>query len=205
MPRAMMLSVAMVIVGIFIGVLLFAPGPSAAADATTAPTTSPGIDLSTGWTLLQEGQAQGTIEQDAKHPTNPSPHLLRIEETRAAAPGEGRVGATSAIHFAVADGQWCDVTFSAATAGASIGLVFSLESSDGKVLARTTLPEIGGARAGRGRAGGGPAAAPAAWPKYLVSLHVCASDAGAHVTITPIEPTNVWLDGLTLTLRASGH
>jgi aldose 1-epimerase len=162
---------------------------------STRPTKA--IDLAMGWTSLQEGQAQGIIEQDAKHPTNPSPHLLRITVTKSADPGEGRVGAVSGIHFPVDDGEWCDVTFSAVTERASIGLVFSLENSDGKVLARTTLPEIGRGRRGRG----GPSTAPATWTHYLVSLHIRASDPNAHMVITPIEPTNIWLDGLTLTPR----
>ena len=166
---------------------------------TTRPTT--GINLATGWTLLQEGQAIGTIEQDAKHPTNTSPHLLRIAVTKTADPGQGRAGAINETLFPVNEGDWCDVTFSAVTERASIGLVFSLENSDGKVLARTTLPEIGGPRRGRGR--GGPSTAPATWTHYLVSLHLRASDPKAHLVITPIEPTNIWLDGLTLTPRKS--
>jgi hypothetical protein len=175
-----------------------------ASLVAAAPTIAPVVDLASGWQPLHEGNAQGQIEQDAVYPTHPSQHLLRITETKAADPGEGRVGAVSDIHFSVDEGQWCDVTFSAVTAGASIGLVFSLENSDGKVLARTTLPEIGG----RGRRRGGPAtaattapAAPVAWRKYRVSLHARASDPTAHVVISPIEPTDIWIDGLILTPR----
>jgi hypothetical protein len=172
------------------------------AEPTTSPTSDPSIDLAQGWSLLQEGQAQGTIEQDAQHPTNPNPHLLRIAVTKSADPGEGRVGAISGIHFPVDDGEWCDVKFSAVTERASIGLVFSLENSDGKVIARTTLPEIGGR--GRGRRGN-PSTAPAVWNKYLVALHARASDPSVHMVITPIEPTNIWIDGLTLTPRQAGN
>ncbi len=164
---------------------------------STRPTLA--VDLAIGWTSLQQGQAQGIIEQDAKHPTNPNPHLLRIAVTKSADPGEGRAGAINGTHFPINDGQWYDVTFSAVTERGSIGLVFSLENSDGKVLARTTLPEIGRGRRGRG----GPSTAPAAWTHYLLTLHARASDPNAHLVITPIEPTNIWLDGLTLTPRQS--
>ncbi len=141
--------------------------------------------------------AEGSIEQDAAHPSNSDPHLLRITETKSAGPGEGRAGAISDVHFAVHDGEWCDVAFSAVTRRASIGLVFSLENSDGKVLARTTLPEIGGSVRGRR----GAATAPVVWNRYSVALHVRDSDPSAHVVITPIELTDIWIDGLTLTPR----
>jgi aldose 1-epimerase len=179
---------------------------AASANATVTSSTPPGVDLTTGWTLLREGEARGTIEQDAKYPTNPSPHLLRIAVTRTAGPGDGRAGAVSGIQIPVTVGEWCDVTFSAMTDRGTVGLVFSLENADGKVLARTTLPEIGRGRGGRGR-GRGQTTAPAGvpWNKYLVALHVRASDASAHMVITPIEPTNIWLDGLTLTPRAAGN
>ena len=167
--------------------------------AARADTPAPGTDLRTGWSLLQEGTAQGMIEQDAKNPTNNDMHLLRIAVTKTAGPGEGRAGAVSNLLIPVQEGLWYDVTFSAVTERGSIGLVFSLESADGMVLARTTLPEIG--RGARGRRGG-PTTAPTTWTKYLVSLHARASDPGAHMTITPIEPTNIWLDNLTLTQRA---
>jgi aldose 1-epimerase len=191
----------------------FSTRPDAPVATSAAPAAAPSISLATGWSLLQEGQAQGTIEQDAKHPASSSPHLLRIAITKTAGPGEGRAGAVSGVHFAVEEGEWCDVNFSAATERGSIGLVFSLENSDGKVLARTTLPEIG-RRGGRGRGRGAPVATatpapaatvPTAWPNYLVGLHVRAADANAHVVITPIEPTNIWLDGLTLTPRQAAN
>ncbi len=179
---------------------------SASSRAQLAPpVAAAGQDLSTGWTLLKEGEAEGIIEQDAKHPVSTSPHLLRIAVTKTAAPGKGRAGAANNTPIAVRDGQWFEVTFSGVTERGSIGLVFSLEGPDGKVLARTTLPEIGrGAGGGRGRGRGAPTTAPvvgANWSKYLVSLHARAAEPNAHLVITPIEPTNVWLDGLTITPR----
>ncbi len=183
-----------------VALLISAGATEALAQNDVAPAPS-GIDLSTGWTLLKEGEAEGTMEQDAKHPASESPHLLHIVVTKTAAPGKGRTGAINGNSIDAHEGQWCDVTFSAVTERGSIGLVFSLENADGKVLARTTLPEIG--RSGRGCAGGADAAA--TWRKYTVALHPRASDPHAHLVITPIEPTNIWLDGLTLVPRSIAH
>jgi hypothetical protein len=166
----------------------------AATDSSTTTPSPPGIDLSVGWTLIKEGEAEGTIEQDAQHPPSKSPHLLLLSVTKTAAPGMGRVGATSAIPLAVSADQWFDVRFSAVTERNSLGLVFSLEGTDGKVLARTTLPEIG-------RGGRATSRTSAGWAKYLVALHARAADPKAHLVITPIEPTNIWLDDLTITPR----
>ena len=153
-------------------------------------------ELTSGWSLLKVGEAEGNIEQDAKHPAHDAEHLLRIQAVKTAGPGKGRVGATNSTPIEVREGQWYDASFSATTERGSIGLVFSLESADGKVLARTTLPEIG-----RGRGPRGGAAPDAGWSKYTVALHARGSDPKAHLVITPIEPTNVWIEGLRLTER----
>jgi hypothetical protein len=151
--------------------------------------------LNTGWALLQEGDAEGMVQQDAKNPSRDSPHLLRISVTKTAAPKKGRVGATNITTFAVHEGRPCDVTFSAVTERRSIGLVFSLEGTDGKVYARTTLPEIGRGRPGGDSETGG------AWRDYVVRLSVRASDPKAYLTIVPIEPITVWLDDVKITER----
>ena len=186
---------------IFIGAGLLTSVRTLIAQNDSDPTsdTRPAKDLATGWSLLKEGEAEGTIEQDAKHPASTNPHLLRIAVTKTATPGNGRVGATNRAAINVHEGQWCYVTFSAVTERGSIALVFSLEGADGKVLARTTLPEIGRGRPGAGGSGG----ASAHWMTYTVSLHARGSDPNAHLVITPIEPTSVWLDGLTLTSRTT--
>ncbi len=153
-----------------------------------------GTSLAQGWSLIREGGvAEGKVEPNAHNPSSTDQHLLRIEVTKTAKPGEGRVGAASSVRMSVRDNTWYDVTFSAVTESGSIGLVFSLENAEGKILARTTLPEIG-RRPGRGDPGA--ATAPATWTQYLVSLHTQGSDPSVHVVITPIEPTNVWLQGL---------
>lgn len=164
-------------------------------------------DLSSGWKPLKEGEGDAVVEINAKHPTNSSLHLLRISVTKVPDRGNGRAGAISATLIPVVQDGWYDIAFTSATERGSVGLVFSLESADGKVLARTTLPEIGRAgRGGRGGAGGGGGAvAPTtrpSWTPYRVSLHARASDSAAHLVITPIEPTNIWLDNLQLTPRS---
>jgi hypothetical protein len=194
-----MRSIVVLAVPLFVSVLSSAHVRLAYAQENAKKTSAvqQSIELATGWALLKEGEAEGAVEQDAKHPTSSSPHLLHIAAMSTAAPGKGRIGATSGTAIDVHDGQWYDVTFSAVTERGSIGLVFSLEGKDGKVLARTTLPEIG--RGGRGRAG---TEAANTWRKYTVALRARASDRQAHLTIAPIEPTNVWLDGLTITVRS---
>jgi hypothetical protein len=152
-----------------------------------------------GWSLLREGEAQGEIAAPATHPavTDPQAALLRITATRVPGPGQGRIGAVNSQPVEVRADGWYDITFSAATQSGSVGLVFSLESPDGTVLARTTLPEIG--RGGRG-ARGARAGATGPWPQYLVGLH--ARGAGtARLVITPIEPTTIWLQNLQLVER----
>jgi hypothetical protein len=196
-------------------------GLAAAALAQEAPPTPPAPPpptpgLISGWTLLKEGQADGAIEAPAKHPANPSSNLLKIAVTRyASVPGEGRLGAKNSQALPVEKGQVYDITFNGISEGIGVGLVFSLEADDGKVLARTTLPEIGrGGRGGgqRGRRGGPNATAPATapapapqaathWRPYLLSLTVRDTSPAAHLVITPIEPVPVWLDNLAINLR----
>jgi hypothetical protein len=60
-----------------VAVVCFACAQVAAAQSSTA--------LSTGWTLLQEGEAEGTVEPEAKHPTRDSAHLLKISVNSTAA------------------------------------------------------------------------------------------------------------------------
>ncbi len=199
-----------------------AAAPGAPASAAAMAPAAPGA-ITSGWSLLKEGQAEGTIETDAKHPSNPDPHILRIVVTKyASEPGTGRVGAKNSNTMAVKEDQNYEVTFTGISEGIGVGLVVSLENEQGKVLARTTLPEIGRGGGGGGRGGGrrgggaGAAAAPDAaatasqpantspqvaagnWRHYLVSLHVRASDPAAHLVITPIEAVPVWLDNIAI-------
>jgi hypothetical protein len=182
-------------------------GGAGAGAAAAMPKSPSALDLTAGWSLLKEGQAEGTIEPDAKNSNNPSPHILKISVTKYVGPGDGRVGAQNAHTIAVKEGQLFDVSFTGISEGIGVGLVFSLENAQGKVLARTTLPEIG--RGGRGRRGGADAgattvAAGPTWRPYLVNLRVRNADPAVHLVITPIEPVPVWLDGLTITERPAG-
>jgi hypothetical protein len=201
---------------VLLGASLFIRNATAGGAATGAggagaaqSAAKPAMDLTTGWSLIEEGQAQGTIEPDAKNPNNPNPHILKISVTKYVGPGEGRVGAQNSHTLPVRDGQLFDVTFSGISEGIGVGLVFSLENAQGKVLARTTLPEIGRGGRGRGRGGAGGAngattvGAGPTWRPYLVNLRARAADPAAHLVITPIEPVPVWLDGLTIVERQS--
>src|ERR1019366_1628743 len=168
----------------------------AANNSTTGPGSPADTELNTGWSLIKEGQAEGTVEQDAHNSSRPGPHLIRLDVTQTAGLGLGRVGATSAVPIPVSLGEWFDVRFSAMNERGSVGIVFSLEGADGKVLARTTLPEIGQGRGRRATSTPSPR-----WQKHWVALHTRAADPQAHLVITPIEPTIFWIDSLTITPR----
>ena len=150
-----------------------------------------GVDVSAGWEALQSGEAEGSMGQVGAETAEP---MLEMTVTKTAGPLMGRVGAMNRIHLRVEAGRFYDIAFSGRADKASVGLVFSLETADGKVLARTTLPEIG--RANRGTA------ASSEWLQYLVSLHAQATDGDAVLTVTPIEPTHIVLKHLMLTPRA---
>lgn len=87
--------------------------------------------------------------------------------------------------------SWYQLKFSAYAAPRQLGrgyaLTVSLESPDGKhVLARTTIPEVGGD-----------------WNEYSVALHTRDSYPGAVLVITMCEPGTVWLDDIRLLERGS--
>ena len=175
------------------GMLLVAFMALGAAPATRAVPADGTI--TSGWVELKQGEAEGTIQMDAKHATNPDPHLLKLSVTRYAGPGKGRFGARNTLAIPVQEGASYEVTFKGVSEGIGVGLVFSLETDDGKVLARTTLPEIGrGGGRGRGRGASASSAGPT-WQPYLVSLHARASGTG-HLVVTPIETVPVWLENV---------
>jgi hypothetical protein len=192
------------------------------ASGCTLPAAGAPSPLVSGWSVLKEGKAEGAAEIDAKHATNPNPHLLKIAITKFPAFGEGRLGLKNSARMAVKQGMSYDISFNGISEGIGVGLVFSLETDDGKVLARTTLPEIGrgagggGGRGGRGGRGGAanpgstnaaaatpPAAAPVAapWRTYWLSVKATASAPSTHLTVTSIEPVPVWIENLTIAER----
>jgi hypothetical protein len=142
-----------------------------------------------GWTLVREGEAQGTIALDDAAPPGPAgPHALRLDAaalgTRCGVADNGPGGRG----INVQNGMWYDVSFFCRTDNkADTGLVFSLESADGRTIcARATIPEVGGD-----------------WQPFTLSLHAYAGDRHAHLVISPIDPGVLWLDGVSLRPRAS--
>jgi len=97
-----------------------------------------------GWSFLAEGGGEGSMQLDVNTPlNNRNPHSLRMAVTKTGT----RCGVANSGYWGinVQAGEWYDGTFYARTEGnRSVGLVFSLESQDGKrVCARATIPEIG--------------------------------------------------------------
>ncbi|MGN6369165.1 MAG: hypothetical protein ACTHN5_12960 [Phycisphaerae bacterium] len=150
-----------------------------------------GVDISAGWEGLQAGEAVGTMQQREVE----GEPVLEMTVTKTARPLMGRVGAVNRVHLKVEEGRYYDITFEGKAEKASVGLVYSLETPDGKVLARTTIPEIGRAGITTGTK------AATGWLSYLVALHARGSAEDAVVTVTPIEPTHIELKKIVLTPR----
>lgn len=142
-----------------------------------------------GWSFLAQGGAEGSLRIDANRPLNErNPHSLRLTVAKMGA----RCGVVNSGYWGinVCAGKWYDVSFCARTGAGEpavagrprgVGLVFSLESAEGKICARATIPEVGGP-----------------WRKYTLGLHANASDPACRLIITPIEPVTVWLDVVSL-------
>jgi hypothetical protein len=141
------------------------------------------------WTEVREGAAEGAISLDAGADAGgTASHGLKMAVAKV---GERLGEANSGPAMSVRDGQWYDGAFMAQTLGqagapaAHIGLLFSLESDDGKrILARTTIPEIGGP-----------------WKRYPFALQARGTDAHARLVISLIEPCTMWLDDVSMMPR----
>jgi alpha-L-arabinofuranosidase len=141
------------------------------------------------WSPVAEGGARGAMTLDVNNPLNDrNPHSLKLVVTSKGT----RCGIANSGYWGmnIQAGEWYDATFYARTesgggprgGGRGVGLVFSLETGRGKkVCARATIPEIGGA-----------------WRKYTLALHAEASDPNCRLVITPIEPTTMWFDVVSL-------
>jgi alpha-N-arabinofuranosidase len=141
------------------------------------------------WSFVAEGGAEGSMHLDVNSPLNDrNPHSLRMTVTKMGT----RCGIANSGFWGinVRAGEWYDASFYARTEGAGgmggrprgVGLVFSLETADGsKLCARATIPEVGGP-----------------WRKYTLALRADASDPKCRLVITPIEPTTMWLDVVSL-------
>jgi hypothetical protein len=172
------------------------------------PTTVPGNVLANpdfeagmdAWSYVSEGNAVGSVERIADMPlSESSPHSLKLIASQLGQRcGIANTGGPSGIN--VTQGQWYMATFYARAEGPrGIGLVFSLETPDGKkVCGRTTLPEIG-----RGGEIGKPVQG-TNWREYTVSVHAYASDPHCRLVISPIEPGTLYFDNISLVQRASG-
>jgi hypothetical protein len=144
------------------------------------------------WSAVAPGGVKGSARLVRDEPLDSqSPDALRIE---AAEYGFGAANAApGGLH--VESGDWYDVSFAARMESqGSVGLLFSLETPDGKkYCARTTLPEIGRV--------GTPIEGSQRWRKYTVSLHAYASDPNCRLVITPIEPATVVIDSIEMVRR----
>ncbi len=156
-------------------------------DATGPPRNSITNDLP-GWSFISEGGAEGSMAQDSADPLNEkNPHSLRLSVTnlgtRCGVSNFGDRGIN------VQAGQWYDASFYARKAvGRGVGLVFSLESTNGKVVcARATIPEVGARD----------------WRQYTLALHAYGSDPHCRLVITPIEPCTIWLASVSFFPRES--
>ncbi len=142
------------------------------------------------WSLDSDGQARGSMALDVNNPLNDrNPHSLKLVVVAKGI----RCGIANSGYWGmnVQQGEWYDATFYARTqsggmggpgGGRGVGLVFSLESENGRtVCARATIPEIGGG-----------------WRKYTLALHAEASYPKCRLVITPLEPTTMWFDCVSL-------
>lgn len=142
----------------------------------------------TGWSLLAEAGATGQVQREfSPRGDNTNSHSLRLTVMnpgrRCGVCNEGQPG------FSVPSGGWYDLAFAARSEqrenNRGYGLTVSLESEDGgQVLARTTIPEVGGD-----------------WKNYTVALHAYAAGSKARLVITLSEPGTIWLDDVSLTAR----
>jgi len=142
----------------------------------------------TGWSLLVEGKGDGSVEQEASNPGSSfGPHTLRLTVRD---PGDRcGVAQDASPGIRVESGQWYDLTFQAQTGprenNRGYGLTVSLESREGgKVCARSTIPEVGGA-----------------WAAYQLALYAHHSAPDARLIITMSEPGTLRLDGVSLRAR----
>lgn len=147
-----------------------------------------------GWTFVSRGNASGSMQISTDKPLDAQqPKSVRIEAKEL-----GEVcGIATAADLNITSGVWYDISFSGRmeNAGNSVGLLFSLETEDGrKVCARTTLPEIG--RVGKIIEGN-----PDNWRQYSVSLHAYGADAKCRLVISPIEPATVYVDSISMHQR----
>jgi hypothetical protein len=156
------------------------------------------------WKILTEGRAVAFLAPPVEE-LDGSNHLVMMFALDTNAPAGQGAGAKSLklevkqtgeyIGIVCADmgkmklaaGQWYDFSFNARTAPPkTFALVVSLESLDGKeVLARTTLPEVGGDQ----------------WGHFSVALHVRQPAMNCRLVIALADTGTLWLNDLSIVLR----
>jgi alpha-N-arabinofuranosidase len=154
-----------------------------------------------GWSLLAKGDVEGSMQLDDTQPLNDrNPHSLKLTVTTMGKPEDGDLcGIVNSGYWGmnIEKDEWYDISFCAhSDENRSVGLVFSLENDEGKVCARSTLPEIGRGARGFGPGSGAEQASP--WRRYSLSLHAYDSDPKCKLIITPIEPVTMWFDVISM-------
>lgn len=141
-----------------------------------------------GWNCVgDEGAA--CVERDASEAGHTNSQALKLVVVN---PGPRcGVGGQCVSNFAVESEGWYELDFHARTLprenDRGFGLTVSLETeARGEVLARTTLPEVGGD-----------------WKEYSVALHSRAAGGPVRLVITMSEAGTIWLDRISLRQRGS--
>ncbi len=134
------------------------------------------------WSGVASGPAQVELSVDSAHPVSPKNlHSLRVG---VANPGSGRSGVANGGFWgmAVRKGQTYQLSLFARGADGFTGpLAAALESSDGVVYARKTMPSL-----------------TADWKKRQLSLTVNATDPKARLVISTSRAGTFWLDMVSL-------
>lgn len=139
------------------------------------------------WSVLAEGGAVVELAPDTNAPAGQGAGASSMRITVRQAGTQCGVVCADMGKMKLAAGDWYDFSFNARTdPPKTSALVVSLESLDGKkVLARTTLPEVGGDQ----------------WQRFSVALHVRQPATKCRMMITFADKGAIWLNDLSLVRR----
>ncbi len=148
------------------------------------------------WTLLKRGgEASMTVSQVNPMAADPTRtrnrRSLQLDIAKAGADSPVALANDGYWGMAVKQGEQYDLTFFArAAAGFNGPLIATLESADGKVLAREQVAGIG-----------------AGWKQFRATFKLTATDPKARLVLSAAQPGTVWLDFVSLFPRATwkGH
>jgi alpha-L-arabinofuranosidase len=138
-----------------------------------------------GWSLVKNGNADGSISLDKDNPLNDrNPHSLKLTTTKAG----GRVGVANSGFWGinVQQGETYNLSFYARTdANRTTTLNVSLENDDGtKIAAAGKVENVGGNGNG--------------WKKFSLSLNATATNPKARLVLSPTTEGTLWLDVVSL-------